>query len=161
MISPLKNYKYDLPNYNDVGGFSFVRKFDIHTGIDLYCEEYDNVYAIEDGEIVSIEKFTGSDVGSPWWNNTDAVMIEGASGVILYGEIEVDSDIRFNKKFIKEGDLIGVVKRVLKKDKGIVPPNMLHLELYETGTRSSVIWNLGENKPENLLDIYILLKNFL
>ncbi len=29
---------------------------------------------------------------------------------------------------------------------------MLHLELYETGTREHVTWYLNEDKPDNLLD---------
>ena len=157
MRFPLNNYKYDLPNYNDVGGFGFKRKFDIHTGIDLYCEEYDPVYAIEDGIIINIEKFTGSEAGSPWWNNTEAILIEGESGVLLYGEIEVDSDIRF-KKEVKEGELLGLIKKVLIKDKGLLPPNMLHIELYKHGTKESVWWYLNDEKPENLLDVYLLLK---
>lgn len=154
---PLKNYKFELPTHNDVGGFGFIRKFDIHTGVDLYCSENDEVFAIEDGYLVNIENFTGEWAGSPWWNNTEAILIEGKSGVILYGEITVEDEIR-TKKSIKKGDLLGKIKTVLKKDKGLVPPNMLHIELYKAGTKESVWWNLNSEKPENLLNITDLLK---
>jgi hypothetical protein len=40
---------------------------------------------------------------------------------------------------------------VLKKDKGL-PMTMLHVELYEKGAREAVIWGLGDNQPQTLLD---------
>lgn len=72
------------------GSFGTVRKHDIHTGIDIYCHDGQYVIAVEDGEVVSIENFNGSHANppSPWWNNTKAVMIEGESGVVVYGEIK-------------------------------------------------------------------------
>jgi hypothetical protein len=159
MRFPLDNYLYKLPTPDEGGGFGHVRKYDIHTGVDLYCEENDFVYAMEDGNIVNIEKFTGEWAGSPWWNDTEAILIEGESGVILYGEIIVNDEIR-NKNIIKEGELLGRIKTVLKKDKGKNPPNMLHIELYKKGTTESVWWKLNSQKPENLLDITNLLKKF-
>jgi murein DD-endopeptidase MepM/ murein hydrolase activator NlpD len=56
MTSPLKRYK--TPHAGGV--FGAVRKYDIHTGIDLYCELEDPVYAIEDGVVVNVCHFTGS-----------------------------------------------------------------------------------------------------
>lgn len=156
MRFPLNNYKFEIPAENDPGGFGYIRKYDIHTGVDLYCENLDRVYAMEDGDVVAVEKFTGKWAGSPWWNNTEAVLIEGKSGVILYGEIIYL--YTENTKRFKEGDLIGVVKQVLKKDKGKNPLSMLHMELYKHGTKESVIWGHNdEDKPSNLLDITRLL----
>ena len=83
---PLKNYNYEIPTICP-GSFGYKRKFDIHTGVDLYCNKGDQVFAIEDGEVVAIEWFTGEKVDMPWWNNTQAVAIKGKSGVINYGEI--------------------------------------------------------------------------
>lgn len=60
MTSPLKRYK--PPHAGGV--FGAVRKYDIHTGIDLYCESGDHVYAIEDGIVVNVCHFTGPKVGS-------------------------------------------------------------------------------------------------
>jgi hypothetical protein len=47
MTFPLKNYKYEIPTGNHFGAFGTTRKFDIHTGVDLYCNEGDEVFAME------------------------------------------------------------------------------------------------------------------
>lgn len=146
MKLPVKNFR--MPN--DEGQFMAVRKYDIHTGIDLYCREGSKVYAIEDGEVVAIENFTGELAGSPWWNNTQAVLMEGKHGVICYGEIEPLPTIALGTR-IKEGEVIGKVLKVLKKNKG-KPMSMLHLELYKHGTRKTVWWKHGEPQPEELLN---------
>jgi murein DD-endopeptidase MepM/ murein hydrolase activator NlpD len=134
------------------GSFGAIRKHDIHTGIDLYCEPLQEVVAVEDGTVVLIEKFTGefATPPSPWWHNTYAVLIEGQSGVVVYGEIKPLEAISVGYK-IKQGETIGNVITVLKKDKN-TPMTMLHLELYKSGTRETVIWNLGQPQPENLLN---------
>lgn len=139
------------------GSFGFKRKHDIHTGVDLYCDHGTEIFAIEDGKVVSIVEFTGTKAESPWWNNTMAIMIEGASGVILYGEVY--PHVCVGEK-IKSGDMIGRVVRVLKEDKG-KPTAMLHLELYKRGTTEPVWWHLGEEKPSNLLDCTFLAEKFL
>lgn len=132
--------------------FGGIRKYDIHTGIDLFCEAGQIVCAIEDGIVVNVLQFTGG-LESPWWNNTYAAMIESISGVIVYGEIETDLKIGDN---IKKGDVIGKVLTVLKNNKG-KPMTMLHLELYKHGTRDVVWWNLNEEKPDQLLNPTILI----
>jgi murein DD-endopeptidase MepM/ murein hydrolase activator NlpD len=128
------------------GQFGTVRKFDRHTGIDLYGEEGAVVVAVEDGVVVAVEDFTGEKVGSPWWNDTQSVLVEGQSGVVLYGELEVE--VELGQK-IEAGQRVGRIKRVLKQEKGR-PVCMLHLELYRPGTRGSVWWH--QEKPEALLD---------
>lgn len=40
------------------------------------------------GPVVAIVDFTGQSAGSPWWNETKAVLVESKSGVICYAEIE-------------------------------------------------------------------------
>lgn len=115
---------FDIPDR--CGQFGAVRKYDIHTGIDLYCEEGSIVSALEDGIVVAVEDFTGTKANSPWWNDTKAVLVEGKSGVICYGEIEPCVNVG---DLIWAGDTIG---KVLKKNKGR-PTTMLHLELYEKG----------------------------
>lgn len=90
-----KAYRKPLPSAPYVpvaphpGAFGVSRKHDVHTGVDLYASESTPVYAIEDGKIVEILEFTGegADPPSPWWNRTQAVLVEGRSGVILYGEV--------------------------------------------------------------------------
>lgn len=146
--------KYTLPKENSQGLFGAIRKFDIHTGIDLYCFTDDVVYAIESGVVVNVCPFTGSRVGLGWWNETDAVLVEGSSGVILYGEINPSVSVG---QIIKEGDVIGTILRVLKVDKGL-PMDMLHLELYKPGySGDGEIWNLLTDKPHMLLDPSVLL----
>lgn len=147
-MSPLKN-QINIPKYPHPGSFGAIRKYDIHTGIDLYCKNNDNLFAIEDGITINVCRFTGDKVGSPWWENTDAILIKGKSGVILYGELSTDIKIGST---IKEGDKIGNIKRVLKEDKG-KPMHMLHLELYESDYNGDgVIWELNGNKPDKLKD---------
>jgi murein DD-endopeptidase MepM/ murein hydrolase activator NlpD len=135
-----------------VGAFGYVRKNHIHEGVDLYCKEGEDVYAMEEGVVVFIENFTGpnADPPSPWWKHTRAVHIEGESGVIVYGEI-IEADEITVGAHIKQGNLIGKVTQVLDKDKGR-PMIMLHLELYEHGHRGSVTWNVGETLPVGLKD---------
>ena len=147
-----------LPKLGDPGFFGAIRRFDIHTGIDLYTEPLAPVHAIENGLVVKIEDFTGEKAGSPWWNDTSALFVEGASGVIVYGEIEPGPNVK-EGAYVLKGECLGTVKQVLKKDKGVTPVNMLHLELYDKGTRQSVWWKHGEDRPKNLQDPAVLLKN--
>jgi hypothetical protein len=134
------------------GSFAAKRKYDIHCGIDIYCEPNQLCCTVEAGTIVKIEIFTGpnADPPSPWWNETKAIYVEGDSGVVVYGEINPLSSMSVGKKLIK-GQIIGHVATVLKKDKGL-PMTMLHIELYKNGTRDAVVWELGKEQPENLLD---------
>ncbi len=157
MPSPIR-LTHKLPKLGDAGYFGAVRKHDVHTGIDLYCDDGERVYSIEDGTVVAIEKFTGEHADSPWWNNTWAILIEGLSGVIVYGEILVKKDLEVGN-LIKSGDYIGSVKQVLKQDKGHNPPAMLHLELMEHGYHKTVWWKLGEKKPDGLKNPYELLED--
>lgn len=140
------------------GVFGVERKFDVHCGIDYYCEPGQTVVYAESGTIVAIEKFTGefATPPTPWWNNTYAVLVEGASGVVVYGEIQPLDVIQVGK-IVRTGMVIGHVIPVLKKDKGL-PMTMLHIELHKHGTRETAVWNLGESKPESLLDPTLFLE---
>ena len=150
----------EIPFLPHPGAFSCVRKNHIHEGIDLYCCENEEVVAMEPGKIVSISIFTGAEVNSPWWNTTWSVMIESFSGVINYGEIKPLENLAVGQE-VKEGQLIGNVIPVLKKDKGR-PMNMLHLELYTHGTTKYLqSWELNFPQPENLLNPNILLQSIL
>lgn len=133
-----------------LGQFGAVRKYDIHTGVDLYTYPGMPVLAVEKGTVVAIEEFTGPNAGSPWWNPTEAILVEGASGVVCYGELAVSSKLQVGSYVAREG-FLGCVKTVLRKNKGR-PMTMLHLELYRPGTRASVWWKHGEPQPSQLLD---------
>jgi hypothetical protein len=88
---PLPNVPKLLPD--TPGRFGAVRKHDVHTGVDLYCAVSAKVVAVEAGEVVAIEPFTGPDAASPWWLSTEAVLVEGASGVVVYGEVHPEVQV--------------------------------------------------------------------
>lgn len=151
MAFPLKIYTWP----SNEGKFGAIRKFDIHTGVDLYCKPLQPVHAVEEGTVISVENFTGPEAGSPWWNDTQAVLIRGKSGVFCYGEITTRCYIG---QHINEGEHIGNVLTVLKKDKG-KPMTMLHIELYRYDIKESVIWKLNKPKPQGLWDPTCILRD--
>lgn len=145
---------YSIPINLHPGAYGVKRKHDYHSGVDLYCADLTAVFACEDGTIVKIDQFTGPELGYPFWETTYAMMVEGSSGVINYGEI--------NRPWMNVGDTvyrgeqIGYVKRVLPLDKfrPDIPghsTSMLHLELYKRGSREFGHWNF-EHKSESFLD---------
>lgn len=129
------------------GAFSFVRRHHVHEGVDLYCKEGTPVHAVEDGEVVAVMPFTGPSAKLDWWLDTECIMVEGKSGVVVYGEVLA---LTFVGRRVAAGQCIGSVKQVLGKDKGR-PRSMLHLELHEHGSRSCPEWYLGF-RPEVLCD---------
>jgi phosphopantothenoylcysteine decarboxylase len=142
-----------IPINHHPGAFGFHRKKNWHTGVDLYTKDKEQVFAAEDGTVVKVDYFTGPKVGHQWWEETWGVMIEGASGVINYGEVV--PHVKEGDK-VKRGDCIAEVKRVLFEDKfrPDIPghsTSMLHLELYKTGSREFADWHDPQKNP-NLLD---------
>lgn len=135
---PLKtDHCNGIPIGQHPGAFFTRRKFEHHTGVDLYTRDGEPVHAMESGTVVSIEHFTGAQDGSPWWEDTDCVLVEGPSGVICYGEISVAPHLRLGSAVTRR-DHIGNVKRVLKKGKERPDiqghsTSMLHIELYDHG----------------------------
>lgn len=128
-------YKYQypcahnfIPPMTSAGYFGAQRKYDIHTGIDIYTYEGATVYSLTNGKIVYIGPFTGQKVNSPWWNDTECIMIDNGNTIINYGEIIVNKHLKVGD-IVNEKDVLGKVTRVLKKDKGL-PTTMLHIEHY-------------------------------
>jgi murein DD-endopeptidase MepM/ murein hydrolase activator NlpD len=155
-VLPLNKFTYPEPGSQ--GTFGAIRKYDIHTGLDLYCNEGEEVFTIESGEVINVVNFTGSKANSPWWNDTQAILIKGDSGVILYGELESKISIGDH---VDSGQLIGTIKTVLKKDKGL-PMTMLHLELYEHDYNGEgEWWKHEENKPDKLLNSELLFEKWI
>lgn len=144
-----------LPVGQHPGAFGVVRKHHIHEGVDLYCPSGTEVCAVEDGEVVAVLPFTGGKAGLPWWLDTEAVLVEGASGVVLYGEVSAAVKVGAS---VKAGDPIGHVVRVLRNDKGR-PTSMLHLELHVPGTRALVEWYANAPRPPSLLDPTVMLQS--
>ena len=147
-MKPLK--EYDLPSLESQNCFAAKRKHDYHTGVDLFCEENDEVYSMYDGIVTSVIEFTGYSE-SPWWNDTLAVMIyhPEIQKTFLYGEILTKIKVG---RTIKAGQEIGRVKTVLKKDKG-KPMTMLHMECYKGLQNNAVWWYHDKKCPNNLEDI--------
>lgn len=149
----------ELPLAPHPGAFAVERANHFHEGVDLYGEEGDEVFAMEDGVVVFNGPFTGPKAQSEWWLDTDAVAVSGSRGVIFYGEI-VAEPLPVGSP-VRAGDLLGRLSRVLKKDKGR-PLHMLHIELYEHGIDQSCgIWGKGEPRPAGLLDPTPLLQEAL
>lgn len=158
MFWPLKDKKPSIPEKGSPGDFASRRSFYFHSGIDLYCDLGQEIQAIEDGIVTNIEIFTGpnADPASPWWNETQAIMIEGSSGVLGYCEVKLLEHIKLGYK-VSAGEVIATVVPVLKKDKGN-GTTMLHFEHYKSNSKEHVTWNLNSEKPDSLLDPRFLLE---
>lgn len=144
---PLRNLTPAFPDYP--GSFGAIRRHDIHTGIDLYCEAGQEVVAVTDGVVIKVEHFTGAwaDPPTPWWNNTDAVYVQTDIGIMVYGEI--NPIVSVGDK-ISGNDTIGYVDiSVLKKDKGR-PMYMLHFELLKHVEANALPWT--DKKPDGICD---------
>jgi hypothetical protein len=161
-IARPQQWLFPLPACNGIpvglhpGAFAARRRHDRHTGVDLYCRDGEAVLAVEDGVVVNVEPFTGPAAGSPWWNDTVAVLVEGASGVVGYGEVVPLPGLEAGRP-VRRGEGIGRVAVVLKegKERPDIPGHsraMLHVELYRPGTRQAVAWGLDEIRPAGLLD---------
>jgi phosphopantothenoylcysteine decarboxylase len=128
-----------IPVGNHPGAFAVKRKNSTHTGVDLYANIDEQVFPVEDGTVVAIEPFTGPKDNSPWWLDTDCVLVEGASGVVCYGEIRPNHMLRVGRKVIRARTVIGTVLPVIPEDAPQHPelpgwkPSMLHMELYPHG----------------------------
>jgi murein DD-endopeptidase MepM/ murein hydrolase activator NlpD len=167
MLWPLDTEIRMMPD--EPGQFGTVRKHDVHTGVDLYCDLGTRVVAMEPGRVVGIEPFTGAHVpgeaSSPWWNDTWVVLVSGRSSgrVIAYGEVGTVEVLVGDE--LEAGQQIGVVSTsVLRRFKGR-PKVMLHVEVYEclpdgyTGAvvaaedvSATVWWKFDEARPARLSD---------
>lgn len=137
-----------LPVAPHPGAFGVARRHHCHEGVDLYCPDGTIVSAVEDGLVVRVIPFTGPKAASPWWHDTHAVLVEGASGVVLYGEIAPDVE---EGARVFAGQPVGRIVQVLREDKGR-PMSMLHLELHSAGTRDCYEWTDATGKPPSLQD---------
>ena len=157
-----KNFLLDYSNTLEIpighhpGSFGYTRKHHIHEGIDLYCLVNEPVYAIKSGIVVSIGPFTGDLAGSPWWNDTQYLMVASDGLTLNYGEIKICDGINLGTNILAS-QLIGCVATVLKVDKGR-PTSMLHLEMYTPGARTP-IKQWVDLRPIELLDPTKLILN--
>jgi len=144
-------HEVEIPVAPHVGAFGVKRSHDRHRGIDLYAPPGTEVYAVEDGKIVDIRPWTGPKANCDWWLDTDAVLVEGKSGLVVYGEIEVIIGEVEVGMSIEKGDVVGRVKRVLRNDKGR-PTSMLHLELRELGFLRNISKDWDNEVPDGIKD---------
>lgn len=146
------NIKWCVPQKGHPGAFGAVRRHDCHTGVDLYVPDGTPVYSLEDCRIVDVSYFTGPNANPPcdWWEETWSVTVQnnGSNNYLLYGELTPSV---FKDDVVKAGDVIGYVKRVLKRDKG-KPMSMLHVEMYSHIQDEHPYWKLGDEWPYGLLD---------
>ena len=134
------------------GAFGFERRHHYHEGVDLYTAEHAPVLAVEAGVVVSVRPFTGAALGHTWWNDTDAVLVHGASGLVVYGELRTNGVQPGD--WVRPGQIVGHVVQVLKKDKGR-PMSMLHLELRNADhpdSRRAFDWAKDKARPDWLWD---------
>jgi hypothetical protein len=138
--------------YHKEGGFGYIRKHDIHTGVDIYCKPGAPIEPLYQGIITNIVKFTGF-AESPWWNDTYAVLVYHPSidKTIVYGEILPTLNLNTGN-IVEDNTLLGGVLTVLKEDKG-KPMTMLHLELLEGyQTQPAEVWRHNTSKQQCLLN---------
>ena len=161
MIWPLKNKIPALPALNGVGDFASRRSFYHHPGVYIYCDFGQEVVAIEDGIVTNIEFFTGPNAvpTSPWWNETQSIMIEGKSGALGYCELKTAVNLEVGQQVYKD-QVIGFIIPVLKKDKGN-GTTMLHFEQYMPNTKEHVTWVLDKEMPSTLLNPRPLLEKIM
>lgn len=138
-----------IPINRHPGAFGCPRKYDIHTGIDLYGDEGDFVRAIRSGRVIRNSQFTGAALGFNFWLDTDAVLVKDELGFYLYGELK--SSLKEGDS-IQKGDIIGTLLPVLPKEK--IRPDipghsnvMLHLERYDLNYDPNKIYNYGLTWP--------------
>ena len=151
-------FKDYIPTYEEPGSFGFKRKYEIHNGVDIYCKDGSNVYAVEKGIVVDIKPFTGKQNGTDWWNNTWAICVKGQSGVVCYGEMEEKFNFNIGDT-INVGDCIGKIKAVLPEYKirtDIRNHNnaMLHIQLFKDYENDEQLadWYPNQERNKFLLD---------
>jgi len=158
----------DKGRQHHYGAFGAQRTHDVHKGVDLYCPEGTPVIAAESGIVVHIRPFTGLIAGYPWWEDTHAISVVGATGLIVYAELHPEYHLRVGDS-VERGDTLGWVKRVLKSTPEKLPlaindrpASMLHLELHEHNVKQTGQWEKATKKmPRGLLDpTPYLLKSF-
>jgi len=156
-----------IPISEHPGAWGVHRKHDIHTGVDLYCAKGTPVFAAESGRIIKIIWFTGKNVlgkddkPMDWWLDTQAVLVKGPSGVVVYGEITPMFQLK-EGDFVGAGEQIGNVAQVLPngKERPDIKGHslsMLHIELYSSAYENLERfvwegWELGTPCPEKLLN---------
>lgn len=148
-VSPLPKTTLRLPlGSNHSCGFGSSRKGGHNTGIDLICDPHQEVVAVESGRILAVQNFSEKKP-EPWINMTRVILIEGASGVIAYGNVKEVPGLA-EGEYIDAGELIGTVMPIYKSKKN--KATKFKLEWYTKGTKRRGSWLSCKPKPNNMLD---------
>jgi len=111
-----------------------------HVGIDLFCEEGDDVVAVAAGKIVGFAHFFNSG-----GQQTFQLLVNHESVVVNYGEVVDNSDQIFHWK---RGDQVQAGQRIGR----IGATAMLHFETYLPGVTQNQTWMVGGQRPSGLLN---------
>jgi hypothetical protein len=111
-----------------------------HVGIDLFCEEGDDVVAIAAGKIVGFAHFLNSG-----GEQTFQLLVSHGSVVVNYGEVVDNSNQLFHWRI---GDAVHAGQRIGR----IGATKMLHFETYKPGVTHNQVWMVGGQRPSGLLN---------
>lgn len=147
-----------LPIAPHPGAYGDVRPRHCHEGIDIYGPPDTPVLAVEDGTVVAVTPFGGAATREGYWHDMEAVLVVGASGLIVYGEIAPLKGL-LPATVIKAGTQIG---NLYPKDYKYNNANrhkdegkhtfFIHLELHDAKVRKPVKWLVGQPQPSTMRD---------
>lgn len=111
-----------------------------HVGIDIFCEEYDEVVSITPGTIRGFHKFYKTNSGELSF----ALLVEHNGIVVNYGEVKQDAPKRYNWSV---GSSIAAGQKIAQ----VSSTNMIHLETYVKGTSNTYRWMKSDKTPPQAL----------
>lgn len=140
------------------GAFGDARDKHFHEGVDLYAPAETPVLAVEDGTIIAVTPFSGSSTRKDYWRDMEAILVQGASGLIAYCEFSPLASLQ-PAMTVRAGDPLGRLypagykfRKTAGKDEDHAHHAFLHLELHAAHVRSPTQWDAGKLKPATLFD---------
>lgn len=137
---------------NGIGSEEFYNCNQLKCGIDLVCSPQLSVYAVESGTVISLETFFNNK-RKPWISPSMAFLVSGKSGIVCYGNINPNTEVKIGTK-VCAGDKLGtVVPFFSKPTKANCGISRLRIELYKHGTIKRPVWHVSSHQcPKNLLN---------
>ncbi len=156
--SKLGPHQAMLPLPPHSGAFGDAREKHFHEGIDLYAPAQTPVLAVENCTVIAITPFSGISTRKDYWRDMEAVLVQGASGLIAYCEFNPLASL-VPAMTLKAGDPVGKVypdgykfRKAADKHEDHAHHAFLHLELHASHVRVPSTWELGKPKPLTLFD---------